>query len=177
MGRARRRAPVILFGTAACVYVADRLTKLWVTHALRERPVDLIHGVLTLRYTTNSGGAFSLGEGAPWLFAGVTIAAASLIVGIAFRRRSAVSAVALGLILGGALGNLTDRIVRGPGLRGRVVDFVDLHIWPVFNLADASIVVGALLLAWAMLRADRAERIERPAGPEGAAADGSSDGA
>jgi signal peptidase II len=161
--RALRRAPIILFLTAGCVYVADRLTKLWATHTLRERPIDLIRGVLTLQYTTNSGGAFSLGQGAPWLFAGVTIVVACLIVAVAFRPRSTLSAVALGLVLGGALGNLTDRIVRGPGLTGRVVDFVDLHVWPVFNVADASIVVGALLLAWAALRADRAERIQGPA--------------
>jgi signal peptidase II len=161
--RAGRRAPTILFVTAGVVYLADRLSKLWAAHALQGHPIDVIRGVLTLQYTTNSGGAFSLGQGAPWLFAGVTIVVVCLIVGVAFRRRTAWSAVALGLVLGGALGNLTDRIVRGPGLTGRVVDFVDLHVWPVFNVADASIVVGAFLLAWAALRADRAARNERPA--------------
>jgi signal peptidase II len=160
--RARRRAPTILFATAACVYLADRLSKIWATDALRDHPIDVIRGVLTLQYTSNSGGAFSLGQGAPWVFTGVTFLVVCLIVGVAVRRRNALSAVALGLVLGGALGNLTDRIVRGPGLSGRVVDFVDLHVWPVFNVADASIVVGAVLLAWAALRADRAARLERP---------------
>ena len=61
-------------------------------------------------------------------------------------------AVALGLILGGATGNLLDRVLRGSGLSGRVVDFIDLHVWPVFNVADAAIVVGAALLAFAALR-------------------------
>jgi signal peptidase II len=171
--RARWRAPALLFLTAGCVYLADRLTKLWAAHSLRERPIDLIHDVLTLQYTTNSGGAFSLGQGAPWLFAGVTIVVVCLIVGVGFRRRSALSAVALGLVLGGALGNLTDRVMRGPGLSGRVVDFVDLHVWPVFNVADASIVVGALLLAWVAVRSDRTEG--RTA-PQGEAADGPVDG-
>lgn len=173
MERAARRAPAILFLTAAGVYAADRLTKLWAAHALRDHPIEVIRGVLTLQYTTNSGGAFSLGQGAPWLFAGVTIVVACLIVGVSFRRRSALSAVALGLVLGGALGNLTDRVVRGPGLSGRVIDFVDLHVWPVFNVADASIVAGALLLAWAAVRADRAER---RVSPDGEAADRSVDG-
>ncbi len=64
-------------------------------------------------------------------------------------------AVSLGLILGGALGNLTDRIVRGTGISGSVVDFVDLHVWPVFNLADSAIVIGALLLGlWTLRRGE-----------------------
>ena len=62
------------------------------------------------------------------------------------------TAVALGLILGGALGNLTDRVVRGSGLLGRVIDFIDFHVWPIFNLADSAIVVGAVLLAIASMR-------------------------
>jgi signal peptidase II len=159
------RAAAILFTTAALAYLVDRLTKRWAAGSLPNHPIDVIRGVLTLRYTTNTGGAFSLGQGAPWLFAGVTIVVVCLIVAIAFRRRSAWSAVALGLVLGGALGNLTDRIVRGPGLRGHVVDFVDLHVWPVFNVADASIVVGAVLLGWLALRADRAARVDRHAEP------------
>jgi len=155
VARTASRAPVVLFGTAALVYAADRLTKLWAVRALSDHPIEVIRGVFTLRYVTNSGGAFSLGQGAPWLFAAVTVVVAGLIVAVAFRSRSTLAAVALGLILGGALGNLTDRIVRGSGLRGRVVDFVDFHVWPVFNLADASIVIGALLLAFAALRAER----------------------
>ena len=56
------------------------------------------------------------------------------------------------MILGGALGNLTDRILHGPGVSGRVVDFIDFRVWPVFNLADASIVVGAALVVLAGMR-------------------------
>ena len=110
--------------------------------------------MLTLRFTTNSGGAFSIGGSAPWLFAGATIIVSVLIVATAFRHRNMLTAVALGLILGCALGNLTDRAVRGSGLHGRVIDFIDFHIWPIFNLADSAIVVGAVLLAIASMRPD-----------------------
>jgi signal peptidase II len=154
--RVGRRGAAILFGTAAVAYLLDRLSKLWAERALQDRPVDLIRGVLSLRFTTNSGGAFSLGQSAPWLFAAFTIGVSILIVATAFRRRSVLAALALGLVLGGALGNLTDRAVRAPGLRGRVVDFIDLHVWPIFNVADAAIVVGALLLAVSALRSERA---------------------
>jgi signal peptidase II len=79
----------------------------------------------------------------------------------AFRHRSILACVAVGLILGGALGNLTDRAVRGSWLRGHVVDFVDPHVWPIFNVADASIVVGALLLALSGALTDRRERLSQ----------------
>ena len=138
----------MLFGTAIAAYGLDRISKLWVENALVHRPpIHIVPGILDIRFTTNSGGAFSIGQSAPWLFAGATIAVSLTIVWAAFRPMSARNAVALGLVLGGALGNLTDRIVRGPGLSGRVVDFIDLHVWPVFNLADSAIVIGALLLA------------------------------
>ena len=143
----RRRGATILFVTAACVFAVDRLTKLWAEQALADRPIDLIRGVLTLRLTTNSGGAFSLGQSAPWFFGVATLIVSGLIVLTAFHRRSVLSSVALGLILGGALGNLADRVLRGPGFRGHVVDFIDFHVWPVFNAADSAVVIGAILLA------------------------------
>jgi signal peptidase II len=161
--RVRRRGAAILFGTAAIVLVLDRATKLWAERSLVDAPIEVVRGVLDLRFTTNSGGAFSLGESAPWLFAGATIAVSTVIVTTAFRHRDPLMAVALGLVLGGALGNLADRALRGPGLRGRVIDFVDLHVWPVFNVADTAIVVGALLLAWCSFRAGRAGA-EEPSG-------------
>ncbi len=163
MDRVGRRGAGILFGTATAVYVLDRLSKLWAEATLPDHPIDLIPGVLSLRYTTNSGGAFSLGQSAPWLFVGASVTVAVVIVATSTRHRSMVTAFALGLVLGGALGNLTDRIARGSGLRGRVIDFIDLHVWPVFNLADSAIVVGAILLAWASLRADREVRQTREA--------------
>jgi signal peptidase II len=145
--RAARRSAAIVFGTAGGAYVLDRVSKIWAEHTLVNGPVDVVSGLFTLRFTTNPGGAFSFGTSAPWFFAAATVVVSSAIVATAFRNRRLVHAFALGLVLGGAVGNLTDRLIRGPGLSGNVVDFIDLHYWPVFNLADTAIVVGALLLA------------------------------
>jgi signal peptidase II len=152
-----RRLAGWLYGTAGLAYLVDRITKLWAERALAGRPpVTVIPGVLQLNYTTNSGGAFGLGQSAPWVFVAATILVAAAIVASSFRLRSAPTAVALGLILGGAFGNLTDRAARGDGLlSGRVVDFIDFHVWPVFNVADSAIVIGALLLAVGGLRRER----------------------
>jgi len=167
MDAARRRGGVTLWITAAIVLVCDRLTKLWAEHALPDHPRDVIDGILRFRYTTNSGGAFSLGDRAPLVFAVAAIAVCAAIAITSFRARSAWHAVALGLVLGGAAGNLIDRITRGPGLSGRVIDFIDLHVWPVFNVADASIVVGAILLVVLALREGAAARDPSPADHDG----------
>ena len=146
------------YGTAAAVLVLDQLIKHLVVSNLAGRPpLDVIGSFVQLRYTTNSGGAFSLLTGAP-LFFGVT--AIVIIGGIvyAWRRTQPLSMlVVLGLILGGALGNLTDRLFRGNEglLRGEVVDFVKVGIWPVFNLADSCVVVGGILLALLLGRSER----------------------
>ncbi|HEX9693887.1 MAG TPA: signal peptidase II [Actinomycetota bacterium] len=152
-----RRLAAWLYATAGLTYLADRITKLWAERALAGRPpVTVIPGVVQLNYTTNSGGAFGLGQSAPWVFAAATILVAAAIVASSFRLRNGPTAVALGLILGGAFGNLTDRVARGDGLlSGRVVDFIDFHVWPVFNVADSAIVIGALLLAVAGIRRER----------------------
>jgi signal peptidase II len=143
----------MLYGVAAGVYLLDRVTKLIVEATLRgEEPVVLIPRVLQLNYTENPGGAFSLFGSAPWLFFGATVVVCTVIVVASRNVRSLVLAAGLGLVLGGALGNLTDRIVRGPGLSGKVVDFVDFMVWPVFNAADAAIVIGAGLILFASAR-------------------------
>jgi signal peptidase II len=89
------------------------------------------------------------------LFATATVVVSVVIVVMSVRIGRASVAAALGLILGGALGNLTDRALNGPALSGHVVDFIDFHVWPVFNLADSAIVVGAILLAVATGRRER----------------------
>jgi signal peptidase II len=155
----RRRAALTLFVAALVTYGLDRVTKIMAEASLPGDPIDVIPGVLTLRFTTNSGGAFSIGQSAPWFFVGVSAVVAVVIVATAFKHTSLLVGVSLGLVLGGALGNLTDRLIRAPGMRGRVVDFIDLHVWPVFNLADSAIVVGAILLAWVGFR-DRGEASE-----------------
>lgn len=154
---AARRLAAWLYSTAGLVFLADRLTKMWAERALAGGPpIEVIPGVLQLNYTTNSGGAFGLGQSAPWLFAGATVVVVAVIVAASLRLRHPATAVALGLILGGGIGNLTDRALRGDGvLSGRVVDFIDFQVWPVFNLADSAIVVGALLLVGTGLRRDR----------------------
>lgn len=149
---APRRAAAWLYPAAAATYVADRLTKVWAERALAEGPIRLVPGVLQLNYTTNSGGAFGLGRSAPWLFAGATILVCTAIVLASFRVSRTLTAAGLGLVLGGALGNLTDRLLRGPGVSGRVVDFIDFHVWPVFNVADSAIVIGAVLILFATAR-------------------------
>jgi signal peptidase II len=144
----RSRSSGLLYAVAAGAFLLDRLSKLWVEHSLAGRsPIRLIPGVLSLSYTTNSGGAFGFGRSAPWVFAGATIVVTAVIVVVSTRPMRPSVAVGLGLILGGALGNLTDRIANGPGFGGAVTDFIDLHVWPVFNLADTAIVIGAIVLA------------------------------
>jgi signal peptidase II len=143
-----RRLAAILFAVAAAAFVLDRVTKAWAVGSLRGRPaIVLIPHVLDLSYTTNSGGAFSLLTGAPWLFFVASIAISAGIVWLAFRQTSLVTAIGMGLILGGALGNLADRLTRGSGVSGRVVDFIHLHMWPTFNVADSCVVIGAIVVA------------------------------
>jgi signal peptidase II len=141
------------------VYVLDRITKVLAERHLQGRePVELIPGVFQLQFTTNPGGAFGLFGGLTWLFVTASIAVILVIVFVSRNLPSRVSAVGLGLILGGALGNLTDRLVRGPGFSGEVVDFLDFRVWPVFNVADSAIVIGALILVVGGLRRDRHPR-------------------
>jgi signal peptidase II len=149
----RGRLAVVLYAAAAGAYLLDRLTKfLAVRYLAGKPPVEVIPHVVQLRYTTNAGGAFGLFGSQPWLFFAATLLVCAVIAVISIRLSSSPSAVGLGLILGGALGNLTDRILRGPAVSGRVVDFIDLHVWPVFNAADSAIVVGALVILIAGLR-------------------------
>lgn len=158
MDARRSRAALTLFVTALVAYGVDRITKIWAESTLPGGPIDVVPGVLTLRFTTNSGGAFSIGQRAPWFFVGVTGVVVVIILATSSRHTSRIVGASLGLVLGGALGNLTDRALRGPGLRGRVVDFIDFHVWPVFNLADGAIVIGAILLALTGLRERPGER-------------------
>jgi signal peptidase II len=164
VGARQSRAAQTLFLVAFISYGLDRITKIWAEATLPGSSIDVVPGVLTLRFTTNSGGAFSIGQSAPWFFVGVTAIVVAIILVTSFRHTSRIVGASLGLVLGGALGNLTDRAIRGEGLRGRVVDFIDFHVWPVFNLADSAIVVGAILLAWAGTR-ERKEQPEATAAP------------
>jgi len=134
---------------AAVVVVLDVLTKQWAVSALGDGPVDLF-GPVRLALTSNKAGAFGLGGAfVPFLAVGALVLVLVMVT-TGSATEKAVVALALGLVLGGAFGNVIDRVFRDPGfLRGAVVDFVDVGFWPVFNLADAAITGGCLLLLWA----------------------------
>jgi signal peptidase II len=134
----------VLLPVAAVVLALDQGTKqLAVTH-LRDHPVDLIKGAVTLRLTLNSGGAFGILQGVPGLFLAATVLVIGLLVVWVRQLADPRMLVPLGMMLGGGLGNASDRLFRHFG--GRVVDWIDLHVWPVFNLADSAIVIGVLLV-------------------------------
>jgi len=137
----------LLTGTAILVIGLDVATKATVVAMLAgRRPVRLLGGLVYLVHTRNTGAAFSIAEGQTVLLSLVALAVVIAIARTARRLGSNAWAVCLGLILGGAVGNLADRIFRAPGpLRGAVVDWIDLRVWPVFNLADSALVVGVCL--------------------------------
>jgi signal peptidase II len=134
---------------AVGVVVLDHATKWWALQELPGRTIDLVW-TLRLRLVFNTGAAFGLGS----RFAPLIAIAALVVVGLLLRNagvlRSWPSAVGVGLVLGGAVGNLIDRAFRAGGgfLGGAVVDFIDLQWWPVFNVADIAIVAGAALVAF-----------------------------
>jgi signal peptidase II len=148
----RRRAVGVLVGTAAVVVGLDVLTKQLAVSQLSDRsPVRLLGGAVYLVLTRNSGAAFSLGTGHTIVFPLITLGVVAWISWMARGLRSLPWALALGLVLGGALGNVGDRLFRAPGpLIGHVVDFVSLfddsgQVWPVFNLADSALSTGVVL--------------------------------
>ena len=155
----RVRLAILLYAVAGAGFLGDRLTKLWAAHSLRGRPpIVLIPRVLDLSFTTNSGGAFGLFNGVPWLFFAATVIVCAVIVYASLSLPGRLGAVGLGLVLAGAAGNLTDRLFNGGSLSGRVVDFIHLHGWPVFNVADSAIVVGAVFLVLSALLRSRSPR-------------------
>jgi signal peptidase II len=141
------RRTALLAVLALLVLVLDVATKVAVVAELEgRRTLELLGGQLLIRVTRNPGAAFSFAEGATVLFTAVAIAVVVVIVRVSRRLHSRGWAVALGLLLGGATGNLVDRLLRSPGPgRGAVVDFIDFQVWPSFNVADSAIVVGGLL--------------------------------
>jgi signal peptidase II len=144
----RRRRVGVLAAVALVTLTIDIVTKHIVVDMLSDRaPVELLGGLLTLRLTRNSGAAFSMAQGYTVVFSAVAMVVVIVIARTARRLSSLGWAIALGLLLGGALGNLADRIFRSPGvLRGHVVDFLELPHWPVFNIADSAIVSAGVLM-------------------------------
>ncbi|MGY1779436.1 signal peptidase II [Geodermatophilus sp. SYSU D01036] len=156
--RTRPRTRLLLL-LAAVVFLADLGSKLLVVATIdRGENLRLLGGALYLTHARNTGAAFSFAEGFTVVFTLIAVAVAVVIVRTARRLYSTGWAVALGLVLGGALGNLVDRVFREPGfLRGGVVDFLSVfapngEVYPIFNLADSAIVCGGLLGAYLALR-------------------------
>jgi signal peptidase II len=146
-GRRVRRVGVLI-AVAAAIYALDVASKAIVVATMHYgQPIKLLGPALQLNYTRNPGAAFSVGEAYTILFTAIAVGVIVVILRLSRRLFSLPWAIALGLLLGGALGNLTDRITRAPGvLRGWVVDFIQLPHWPIFNLADSAICVGGALM-------------------------------
>jgi signal peptidase II len=138
----------LLLTVAAVVLALDIVTKVLAVKLLTPgQPVSIVGDTVTWTLVRNSGAAFSMATGYTWV---LTLIATGVVIGIIWMGRRLVSpwwALGLGMILGGAMGNLVDRFFRSPGpLQGHVVDFFSIGWWPVFNVADPSVVGGAILL-------------------------------
>lgn len=153
------RSAVITAGVVALVILVDQVTKSWAVNELADgHDIDLFW-TLRLHLTFNSGMAFSQGRGLGPVIGVLALVVAVVLLASLRRSGSAVAAVAVGLVVGGAAGNIIDRLFRsgeGGFLSGEVVDFIDFQWWPIFNVADAAVVVGGLLLVVVSLRAGRA---------------------
>jgi signal peptidase II len=163
----RRRRIRLFAGIAALTLSLDVLSKCLIVAELGYRRLRLLGGAIYLDQARNSGAAFSLGTGFTVVLTVIALAVVVVILRTAGRMRSVGWAVALGLVLGGALGNLADRIFRAPGVgRGYVVDWISVFgpdgaHWPIFNLADSAIVCGAILAAVLTLRGVEIDRGRR----------------
>ncbi|HET8589455.1 MAG TPA: signal peptidase II [Nakamurella sp.] len=148
-----RRKVLLLVGIAVLVLAVDIVTKVIAVATLTPgQSPRILGGLVYFSLFRNSGAAFSMATGMTWILAVIALAVVAFIIRMAPRMRSTPWAVCLGLILGGALGNLTDRIFRAPGvMRGHVVDFIsvfgpDAQYFPVFNAADSAITIGGITL-------------------------------
>ncbi|MGH9190351.1 MAG: signal peptidase II [Acidimicrobiales bacterium] len=162
-GGSSARSNLAIGAVAVTVVVVDQLAKLWALRTLADGPVHVV-GPLRLSLVRNTGAAFGLGDRLGTGIGALVVpllAIAALVAVAAMAMKGGPSAragfgAALALLLGGAAGNLVDRLIRSPGLlRGAVVDFIDLGFWPVFNVADMAVTVGCALL---LLQSSRSPR-------------------
>lgn len=146
-GRRRRRI-AILIGVAGLAYALDLLSKIWVVTSLENHDsIDVFGHYLRLSAIRNAGAAFGFGQGMTIVFTVIALGVVVVIARLSRRLYSLPWAIALGLLLGGAFGNLTDRVFRAPGgFQGRVVDFIAPEHFAVFNLADSAICCGGALI-------------------------------
>ncbi len=139
--------PFLIAGLVVGIVLLDQVTKAVVVATLADGPLSIIGDTVELRLSRNPGGAFSLLTGFTPLLAVLAVIVAVVLVRVAQRMTDPVMVVALSLVLGGAIGNLLDRVFRSPSfLRGEVVDFIRVGGFPSFNVADSAITIGAVLL-------------------------------
>ena len=168
-----RRRVGVLAAVAVSVFALDQVTKIMAVAWLRDgQVVEVVDGILRLRLVRNPGAAFSFATDLTIVLTAVAATVVVVIMRLSRRLTSPSWAVALGGLLGGALGNLTDRILREPApFRGHVIDFLELPNWPVFNVADSAIVGSAVLVAWLSVRGvtydGSSPPAHRPDGSEG----------
>lgn len=147
---APRRCIFLFAGVGVLAWALDQITKVWAVSALSDgRVIDVVPGGFDFVLTRNPGAAFSMGTGLTAALSVLAIIVIIVVIRAATRLRDSGWAVGLGFLVGGALGNLTDRIFREPAvMRGHVVDFLHIHHWPVFNVADCAITIAAVLIIW-----------------------------
>lgn len=143
---------------AAFVVLADQLSKRWAQASLPGNPIELIPGFLSFEYAENPGSAFGLFRDGGEIIAVLGVVIVGIVIGMVRSAEARGEVIALGIVLGGAIGNLVDRFTRGEGLLdGKVVDFIVLWVIPNFNVADAAINIGiAIMLLLALPAARRA---------------------
>lgn len=149
------KALAILAVVALCVYLIDQIAKVLVVSNLFEgQQIEVLGQLLQFHFVKNAGAAFSIGSGSTWIFSIVGVGVLGFVIWYAPRIRSTAWAVLFGLLLGGLLGNLTDRLFRAPGFGvGHVVDFLQIPLLPaIFNLADVAIVSSMALFLILTLR-------------------------
>jgi signal peptidase II len=146
---------------AACVIAADQITKSWAVSRLSRGDIH-VFWKLDFILEFNSGSSFSFAQGWAPVIGGVAAVVVCVLLVLARNARSNGIAVALGLVIGGALGNLTDRVFRSH--HGSVVDFIALHFWPTFNVADSCIVIGGILLVILLWRSQPQRPDQSPVG-------------
>jgi signal peptidase II len=146
-GRRRLDARLVFAGVAVAAYALDLGSKQWALSALADGDIAVLGDWFTLHLTFNPGAAFSTGTGFTIVFTVLAMVAVCVVLWLSRRVRTTGWALALGFLLGGVSGNLTDRLVRDPEpLHGHVVDFLMLPSWPVFNVADMCINIAAGLI-------------------------------
>ncbi len=179
---AGRRVParygLLMIACALIAYVADQLTKWWVVSTMTEGQITpVLPPLLSWRFFRNPGAAFSIGTDYTWVFTIIMVVVSTALVLQVRKVASLGWSVALGLVLGGALGNLTDRLLREPSFgQGHVVDFIALPNFAIFNIADSAVVSGVVLICILTLRGiglDGRRTDDGPAVPPDGTGDGS----